>query len=109
MATDELRGAFAQAFDDIERARADFDPALAAREIGTVASVGTGIAQVTGLPGVGFEELLVFPGDLYGIAFNLDADAVGVVLLGEYRHLQAGAPVRRSGCISRSGWWMRSA
>jgi F-type H+/Na+-transporting ATPase subunit alpha len=39
---------------------------------------------VSGLPAVGFEELVKFPGDVLGIAFNVDEDEIGVVLLGEY-------------------------
>jgi F-type H+-transporting ATPase subunit alpha len=76
-----------------------FKPELAPREVGTVASVFTGIARVHGLPGVGFEELLLFPGGLSGIAFNLDEDGVDVVLLGDHAHLQAGQEVRRTGRV----------
>src|SRR5208283_3830458 len=53
----------------------------------------------SGLPGVGYDELLELPGDLYGIAFNLDRDEVGVVLLGPCSHLGAGAEVRRTGRV----------
>jgi F-type H+-transporting ATPase subunit alpha len=42
------------------------------REVGTITSVSVGIAKVSGLPAVGFDELVKFPGDLYGIAFNWD-------------------------------------
>ena len=51
------------------------------------------------MPGVGFEEVLRFPGDIYGIAFNVDEDEIGVVLLGEYWHLHAGDPVERRGHV----------
>ncbi len=76
-----------------------FEPKLAPREVGTVASVSTGIARVHGLPAVGFEELLVFAGGLSGIAFNLDEDGIDVVLLGDYAHLQAGQEVQRTGRV----------
>jgi F-type H+-transporting ATPase subunit alpha len=69
------------------------------REVGTVTSVATGIAKVSGLPGVGFEELIAFPGDMLGIAFNVDKDEIGVVLLGEYSRLQAGDEVERTGRV----------
>jgi F-type H+-transporting ATPase subunit alpha len=62
-------------------------------------SVSTGIAKVSGLPGVGFDELVRFPGDRYGIAFNVDADEIGVVLLGACEHLQAGNEVERTGRV----------
>jgi F-type H+-transporting ATPase subunit alpha len=61
--------------------------------------VATGIAKVSGLPGVGFDELLKFPGDMYGIAFNIDEEEIGVVLLGDYVNLQAGDEVERTGRV----------
>ncbi len=70
-----------------------FTPQLTPREVGTIASVSIGIAKISGLPGVGFDELVKFPGDLYGIAFNVDADEIGVVLLGDCEHLNAGDEV----------------
>lgn len=69
---------------------------VAVREVGYVSTVGHGIARVTGLPGVETDELLSFPGDLPGMAFNLDPEEVGVLLLGGYEHLAAGAEVRRT-------------
>jgi F-type H+-transporting ATPase subunit alpha len=69
------------------------------REVGTITSVSTGIARVSGLPGVGFEELVTFPGGTFGIAFNVDEDEIGVVLLGEYWHLRAGGEVQRTGRV----------
>ncbi|MEO6743197.1 MAG: F0F1 ATP synthase subunit alpha, partial [Caldimonas sp.] len=76
-----------------------YTPQLVPREVGTVASVFTGIARVHGLPGVGFEELLSFPGNLSGIAFNLDEDGIDVVLLGDHAHLRAGQEVQRTGRV----------
>jgi F-type H+-transporting ATPase subunit alpha len=79
--------------------REAFTPQLTPREVGTITSVATGIAKVSGLPGVGFDELVTFPGDVLGIAFNVDADEIGVVLLGEYWHLHAGDEVQRTGRV----------
>jgi F-type H+-transporting ATPase subunit alpha len=76
-----------------------FVPHLSSREVGVVANVSTGIATISGLPGVGFEELVRFPSGLMGIAFNLDDDEVGVVLLGEYEGLHAGDEVERTGRV----------
>ncbi|HSM23087.1 MAG TPA: F0F1 ATP synthase subunit alpha, partial [Rubrivivax sp.] len=76
-----------------------FTPQLVPREVGTVASVSTGIARVHGLPGVGFEELLLVPGGLSGFAFNLEENGVDVVLLGDHAHLQAGQEVQRTGRV----------
>ena len=58
-----------------------FSP-LTPREVGSVISVSAGIVKVSGLPGVGFEELLKFPGGLSGIAYNIDEDEIGAILLG---------------------------
>src|SRR5580704_11584083 len=78
------------AFADMSQVREAFTPRLTPREVGTITSFATGIAMVSGLPGVGFEELVQFPGDVLGIAFNVDQDEIGVVLLGEYWHLRTG-------------------
>jgi flagellar biosynthesis/type III secretory pathway ATPase len=74
-------------------------PRLIPREVGTITNVATGIARVSGLRSVGSEELLKFPGDVFGIAFNLDDDEIGVVLLGDYSALHAGEEVERTGCV----------
>ena len=92
------------AFQCIREAREAFTPSLQAREIGHVSNVATGIARVTGLPNVGFEELVKFPGDLYGIAFDLGETDIGVVLLGDYWHLQAGDEVERTGRVWMCRW-----
>lgn len=99
MASDNLKNVFDSAFSGIRQARESFVPVLTPREVGTIASIATGIAKVSGLPGVGFEEVLKFPGDIYGIAFNVDEDEIGVVLLGDYSQLQAGDEVERRGHV----------
>lgn len=68
-------------------------------EIGTVASVGQGIARIRGLPGVQADELVRFAGDRLGLAFNLDLSEIGVVLLDESTTVEAGAEVRRTGRV----------
>jgi F-type H+-transporting ATPase subunit alpha len=99
MPPDTLEQVFNQAFTSISQVRTDFKPQLVIREVGTITEVSTGIAKVSGLPGVGFDELIKFPGDVYGIAFNVDEDEIGVVLLGDYWHLQAGDQVERTGRV----------
>ncbi|WP_186406836.1 alternate F1F0 ATPase, F1 subunit alpha [Candidatus Accumulibacter aalborgensis] len=94
-----LQGAIDQLFSGLRQARESFSPQLVPREVGTITMLATGIATVSGLPGVGFEELLSFPGDVSGIAFNVDEDEIGVVLLGEYSHLHAGDEVERAGRV----------
>jgi F-type H+-transporting ATPase subunit alpha len=96
---DSLQSVFDNAFAGLSRGRETFTPQLTPREVGTIISVSTGIAKVSGLPGVGSDELVKFPGDVFGIAFNVDEDEIGVVLLGEYWHLHAGDEVERTGRV----------
>jgi F-type H+-transporting ATPase subunit alpha len=96
---ESLQSVFEQAFTGIGRTLETFTPQLVPREVGTITTVSTGIAMVGGLPGVGFEELVKFPGDVFGIAFNVDEDDIGVVLLGEYWQLHAGDEVERTGRV----------
>lgn len=99
ISSESLQSVFNNAFTGISQVRESFAPKLAAREVGTIASISTGIARVSGLPGVGYDELLEFPGGVFGIAFNVDEDDIGVVLLGNYAHLDAGDEVTRTGRV----------
>ncbi len=99
MEPESLQEVFDRAFAGMRQARESLAPQLTPREVGTITSIATGIATVSGLPGVGFDEVVTFPGDVLGMAFNVDADEVGVVLLGEYWHLHAGDEVQRTGRV----------
>ncbi|MEP6564431.1 MAG: F0F1 ATP synthase subunit alpha, partial [Mesorhizobium sp.] len=94
-----LQRVFDRAFAELIQAREAFAPQLTPHEVGTVTGVSTGIARVSGLPSVGLDELVKFPGDVFGIAFNVDENEIGVVLLGEYWHLHAGDQVARTGQV----------
>ena len=94
-----LQNVFDSAFAGLSQVRDTFAPQLTLREVGTITSIATGIAKVAGLPGVGFDELVTFPGEVLGIAFNVDPDEIGVVLLGEYWYLHVGDEVRRTGRV----------
>jgi F-type H+/Na+-transporting ATPase subunit alpha len=94
-----LQNVFDRAFAEIDQARKDFIPQLTAREVGTITDVSTAIATVSGLPNVGYEELVKFQGGVFGLAFNVDEDEVSVVLLGDYSHLHAGDEVQRTGRV----------
>jgi F-type H+/Na+-transporting ATPase subunit alpha len=94
-----LQGSFNRVFSAMDQARVAFSPQPTLREVGYITNVSTGIVTISGLPGVGFEELVRFPGDMLGIAFNLDEDEVGVVLLGDYQDLHAGDEVERTGRV----------
>jgi len=74
-------------------------PALHAREIGWVVSVGSGVATVRGLPRIQSEELVRFRGGRLGMAFNLDTEEIGVILLDDAEDIQAGDEVRRTGRV----------
>ena len=95
-----LDAALEHAFTGLREGRESFAPKLTPHEVGIITSISTGIATVSGLPGVGFEELVRFPGGLLGIAFNVDEKEVGVVLLGDYEDLRAGDEVERTGRVT---------
>jgi len=68
-------------------------------EVGTVTSLGDGIARLHGCDRAMAGEMLEFPHGVVGVALNLEEDSVGAVLLGEYREIKEGDPVRRTGRI----------
>jgi len=78
---------------------ANYDEAIAVEEVGTVISVGDGIARIYGLEKAMAGEMLAFPHGVTGIALNLEEDQVGAVLLGEYTLIQEGDTVKRTGTI----------
>jgi F-type H+-transporting ATPase subunit alpha len=94
-----LQSVIDETFAGIDRALKNYSPKLTPHEVGTVTSVATGVAMVSGLPSVGFDELVQFPGEIYGIAFNIDKDEIGVVLLGNYGDIHAGDEVQRTGRV----------
>ncbi|HET6221417.1 MAG TPA: F0F1 ATP synthase subunit alpha, partial [Dongiaceae bacterium] len=68
-------------------------------EVGTVLSVGDGVARVYGLDNVQAGELVEFPGGVRGMALNLETDNVGVVIFGDDRYIKEGDTVKRTGTI----------
>src|SRR5437763_6278680 len=77
----------------------NYESKIAVEEVGTVITLGDGIARIHGLDKVMAGELLQFPHDLAGIAMNLEEDQVGSVLLGDYTEIKEGDQVRRTGRI----------
>src|SRR5713101_4067352 len=77
----------------------NYESKIAVDEVGTVLTLGDGIARVHGLDKVMAGELLSFPHGVAGIAMNLEEDQVGVVLLGEYIEIKEGDEVKRTGRI----------
>jgi F-type H+-transporting ATPase subunit alpha len=77
----------------------NYETKIAVDEIGTVITLGDGIARVYGLDKVMAGELLQFPHGVAGLAMNLEEDQVGVVLLGDYTEIREGDEVKRTGRI----------
>jgi F-type H+/Na+-transporting ATPase subunit alpha len=90
--SDDIRSALDRIFEE-------FKPTIDAEEIGRVIFSGDGIARVSGLPKTMANELLEFPGDLLGVALNLEADEIGVVILGDASRLREGMPVKQTGRV----------
>jgi len=74
----------------------DYETEIDIREVGTVTSVGDGIARIHGLDRVMYNELVEFPRNVFGLALNLEEDSVGAVLLGESHLVKEGDLVRRT-------------
>src|SRR3954447_25710702 len=88
---DEITKILKDRIEGIEEAAADL------AEVGTVLSIGDGIARVYGLENAQSMEMLELPGDVTGLALNLDSDNVGVVLFGEWEKIEEGDNVKRTG------------
>lgn len=80
----------------IQRHIEGFESDIDIKEVGTVTSVGDGIAKIYGLDRVMYNELLEFPHDVFGLALNLEEDSVGAVLLGESYLIKEGDLVKRT-------------
>ena len=76
---------------------ANYQQEVAVEEVGSVISVGDGIARIHGLDKCMAGEMIDFGNDVFGIALNLEEDQVGAVLLGEYQEIKEGDEVRRTG------------
>lgn len=97
--SEPLRDSVHQTLSLLEEVVATGRPELTAREVGRVVSVGQGVAQLRGLPGVQAEELVRLQGGVLGMAYNLDPEGVGAILLGASRELTAGSLAHRTGRI----------
>ena len=84
---------------DIKEQIEHFGAAVAVANVGTVIEVGDGIARVRGLSAAGYNELLQFPQDIMGLAFNLEKDNVGAVILGDWSRIEEGDEVRATGRV----------
>jgi len=89
-----------QITSDLKKQIEEFKPTLEVRDVGTVAEAGDGIARVRGLSDVRAQELVQFENGVMGIAFNLEAELVGVIIMGEYSGIEEGMSVRSTGRIA---------
>ncbi len=76
-----------------------FDEGADVSGVGTIVEVGDGIAQIYGLSGALAQELLEFPNGIMGMAFNLEEETVGALILGDYTSLKEGDQVKTTGRI----------
>jgi F-type H+/Na+-transporting ATPase subunit alpha len=85
---------------DLQKQIEAYAPALESKDVGTVLEAGDGIVRVSGLAGVQASEMVQFENGSFGIAFNLEADNVGIIVLGEYAGISEGSTVRGTGLIA---------
>lgn len=85
---------------DLQKQIESFKPALDVSEVGTVVEAGDGIARASGLTNVRAQELVQFANGVMGIAFNLEEDSVGIIIMGEYSSIEEGMSVRSTGRIA---------
>lgn len=88
-----------QITDSLRSQLEGWEPDLSKETVGYVSAVADGVARVEGLPNVMAAELLEFPEGLIGVVLNIDEDDLGVVLLGEYNHVEEGHPVKQTGTV----------
>jgi len=94
--TDPLQNLSAELRRQIEA----FSPVLEIKNVGNVLEAGDGIARVSGLADIRSQELVQFSNGVMGIAFNLEADAVGVIVMGDYAGIEEGMTVTGTGRIA---------
>ncbi len=85
---------------ELQKQIEDFRPSLEVRDVGTVLEAGDGIARATGLSDVRSQELVQFENGVLGIAFNLEKNSVGIIIMGEYAGIREGMLVRTTGRIA---------
>jgi F-type H+-transporting ATPase subunit alpha len=89
-----------QITSDFQRQIDAFKPEVSVSDIGTVIEAGDGIARVQGLANIKSQELVQFANGVIGIAFNLEQNSVGVIIMGEYAEIAEGMTVRGTGRIA---------
>jgi F-type H+-transporting ATPase subunit alpha len=85
---------------DLQKQVDEFSPKVERKDVGTTVEAGDGIARVSGLADVSAQELVQFENGVMGIAFNLEVDSVGVIIMGEYSEIDEGMTVYSTGRIA---------
>lgn len=85
---------------DLQKQIEAFEPEIGISDVGTVSEAGDGIARVFGLANVKSQELVQFANGVMGIAFNLENESVGVIIMGDYAEVTEGMSVRATGRIA---------
>jgi F-type H+-transporting ATPase subunit alpha len=83
--------------EELESSIAGIQTSTTRSNVGVVREVGDGVARIEGLSDVMLNELIEFPGGLYGLALNLEETEVGAILLGDYGHISEETEVRTTG------------
>ena len=96
---DSLKDTLDSTFSEMDEKLEIFSHPLKIEEAGTIVSISNGIAKVSGLPGVFYDEIVRLPGNTYGIALNIDENEIGIVLLTDYQNLHSGDIVERTGRV----------
>jgi F-type H+-transporting ATPase subunit alpha len=89
-----------QITNDLQKKIESFEPKMGIADVGMVLEAGDGIARATGLANVRSQELVQFANGVMGIAFNLEKDIVGIIIMGEYSEIAEGMSVRATGRIA---------
>ena len=82
---------------ELETEIAGLKTAVTKSNVGTVREIGDGVAKIEGLSDAMLNEMIEFPGGIFGLALNLEETEVGCVLLGESEHIKTGDEVRTTG------------
>src|ERR1700689_4749975 len=83
--------------DQIRQESAKLEPGATKRNAGRIVTLADGVAKLDGLSAVMYNEMIEFPGGVFGIALNLEEDEVGAIILGDYAHLKEGDEGKTTG------------
>ena len=89
-----------QITSDLQKKIDSFEPKVGLADVGTVLEAGDGIARASGLEKVKSQELVQFANGVMGIAFNLEKESIGIIIMGEYNEIVEGMSVRATGRIA---------